>query len=85
VRVRPAKGQSSIISITPILYRLGKGKRQLKNACSVRACEPCLLKALTEGQLRWSIKGNLVWDAIREAILDRLRYMIHDDETENPQ
>lgn len=36
------EGEPIMISITPMIYRRGQGKRMLKNAASVHVCESCL-------------------------------------------
>jgi hypothetical protein len=83
VKARPGEGRPEVVAITPVIYRLGKGKKQLKNAASVRVCRPCLIKSVTAGRLQWSIKGNVLWDAIRAAISDCYTYLVNDDEMEN--
>jgi len=57
--------------ISPLIYRRGSGKAQLRNAGRVQICEECLTKALTSGRLGWmSDKSAKLWTAMRSALLD---------------
>jgi len=73
-------GELNILSITPILYRRGTGKGQLKNGMSIQICEVDLVRALTsppfdskrqkEAALLWAaLQGTLsgVYSAMAEA------------------
>jgi hypothetical protein len=68
---KPIAGEPNIIAISPLIYRRGSGKAQLRNAGRVQICEECLTKALTSGRLGWmSDKSAKLWTAMRSALLD---------------
>jgi hypothetical protein len=80
MRYRPL-GDPNILAITPILYRRGQNKGDLKNAPRIQVCEPCLVKALTEGRLIWTSKEiQNLWHALRESILVRYSSMVSEDQ-----
>lgn len=68
----PDPTEPNIIAITPVMYRRGHGKGQLKNAPRVQVCEACLTKALTSDRLSWlgDKSATRLWNAIRESILN---------------
>jgi hypothetical protein len=69
----PDPKEPNIIAITPVVYRRGNGKGQLKNAPRIQVCENCLAKALTSDRLSWlgDKSATRLWNAIRESLLNR--------------
>jgi hypothetical protein len=64
-------GELNIVSITPLLYRRGTGKGELKNGGSVQICEPDLVKALTSRPLACNGEANeasLLWAALQTSL-----------------
>jgi hypothetical protein len=75
--------EPNIIAITPVIYRRGVGKGELKNAKAILVCETCLTRALTGGRLNWGLNergGWKLWAAIRQSLLNRYSGMVEGEE-----
>lgn len=68
-----------MIAVTPVLYRRGAGKGQLRNAPRVNVCQDCLSKAATNGRLNWFQGESPLWLALRTSLLDCLSKMVDTD------
>lgn len=77
---RPGKGQPSIVTLIPLVYRKGKGKAGQAYSRGVWICERCLSKALTTGRLGWiGGEARALWSAIQASLLERYSAMLHED------
>lgn len=77
---KPVAGEPVIVAISPVVYRRGASKGQLRNAPRVQVCEACLTKALTTGRLGWlSGDGGKLWNALRSSLLDCYGIMVEND------
>ncbi len=81
-RMKAKPGTPRILAITPIMYRRGTGKGQIRNSPKVQVCEECAGKALTSGRLNWlsrNKESDALWANLRESLLDCLQGMQEDD------
>lgn len=79
-RRQQAPGGVNLVSITPLIYRRGNGKGQLKNAHQVVICETCLIKSITSGRLGWISTGeSKLWTALKQSLTDRYNSLLEAD------
>src|SRR5271166_1138585 len=77
-----APSEPNILAITPLIYRRGQGKGEIRSAMRVQVCEDCLTRALTGGRLSWAggdRGGWKLWGAMRSSLLDRYSGMCEAD------
>lgn len=67
------------LAITPVMYRRGTGKGQLRNAAKVNICESCLAKACSNGRLGWFQGKSPLWVALRASLADCLTTLAEND------
>lgn len=72
-------GEPNVLAITPVMYRRGTGKGQLRNAPKIVICESCLVRALVSSRLGLPKEAQKMWNAFRESISFRYGSMAEED------
>lgn len=78
-RKKRVPGEPNILAITPVIYRRGSGKGQLRNAPKIVICETCMVYAVTSSGWKLPKESKSLWEAIRESISYRYSAMAEGD------